>query len=141
MALEQRKRNPKLPQPSSSPLPTTLSNALENRNRTAKSRAIIPLRHDADAIDRNHVFGRLGAQAPDVDVGRAVDGQHVLLAGLGREAGLGVVVEQGVESIGGGEVSGGGGGRGRGLEERVGEGKWGKEGGGKGKEGLPGAVD
>lgn len=81
-----------------------ISNGLENSDGGAKVVAIVLLRHDAVAVDGDHVGAGLGAQAPDVDVGRALDGKHVLLAGFGLEARLLVVVEEGVESAEGGRL-------------------------------------
>lgn len=89
-----------LPIPQLPPQNVLSSNDLENRDRGAKIIPIILLGRDTDSINRDHVGAGLGAQTPDVDFLRTVDGDHVFLAGLGREAGLGVVVEEGVESIG-----------------------------------------
>lgn len=44
------------------------SNGLENSNGGAKVVLIVLARHDAVAVDGDHVGASLGAQAPDVDV-------------------------------------------------------------------------
>ena len=75
-----------------------ISDALENGNRSAEIIPVVALRHRAHTIDRDHIICSLGAEAPDVDVLGAIDGEHVFLAGLGCEAGLGVVVVEGVEA-------------------------------------------
>ncbi len=84
------------------------SRLLEKRNSGAEIAPIITLCHHALAIKRDHIGAGLCAQAPEVDLGGALDADHVLLAALGASAGLVPVVEEAVEAGAVDEDRGGG---------------------------------
>ena len=81
---------------------------LEECNRGAKVIAVVLLRYRCHAIDCHHVRARFRTQAPHVHVLTALDADHVLLTALRRQAALGIVVEERVqtgavdEDVGGG---------------------------------------
>lgn len=74
-------------------------NRFKNRHRATKPIPIVDLLDCHRAINTDHIRGRLGAQSPQVHIARALlDADHVLLAALGGQAGLGIVVEEGVKA-------------------------------------------
>ena len=75
-----------------------ISKALENSDGGAEVVTIVFLRHHPLPVQGNHVGAGLGAQAPQIDLGGALESDHVFLTRFGREACLIVVVEEGVQS-------------------------------------------